>query len=163
LEDRDPLKPEAPLTASADSALRNPTKKRGRPLSATSRRALAVPHGQTPRNRIDMARAARRLDPTRAAELTELLERGETTLTVLAYVARFPKDQQWEAFEHLQGLGARGAKRFVECVTRPPTVPAMAERIVRWARREFPPVDPSEVAEACRLAASRLEEQAVRG
>jgi hypothetical protein len=158
VSDRDPLKPEAPLTTRADSALRNPTQKRGRPPSATRRRALAVPHGQVPRNRIDMAHAARRLDPTLAAELGELLERGETTLTVLAYVARFPREQQREAFEHLQGLGSRGAKRFVECVTRPPTVPAMSARILQWVRREFPPVDSCEIAEACRLAASRLEE-----
>jgi hypothetical protein len=127
------------------------------PPSATSHRALAVPHGQAPRNQIDMTRAARRLDSALAAELGELLAGGETTLTVLAYVARFPKDQQREAFEHLQPLGARGAKRFVECVTHPPTVPTMAERIARWVRREFPPVDPSEVAEACRLAARSLE------
>jgi hypothetical protein len=109
-----------------------------------------------------MSRAASRLDPTLAAELAKLLERGETTLTVLAYVARFPKAQQREAFEHLQGLGARGAKRFVECVTRPPTVPTMAERIARWARREFPPVNASEIAEACRLAAGHLGEQTDR-
>jgi hypothetical protein len=106
-----------------------------------------------------MASAARQLEPTLATEVSELLASGETTLTVLACVARFPKAQQREAFDHLQALGSRGAKRFVECVTRPPTVPNIAERIVRWVRREFPPVDPSEVAEACRLAANRLERQ----
>jgi hypothetical protein len=108
-----------------------------------------------------MSRAASRLDPTLAAELAELLERGETTLTVLAYLARFPRDRQRAAFDGLQALGARGAKRLVECVTRPPTVPVMAERIIRWVRREFPPVDPREVAAACRLAASALDEPPV--
>jgi hypothetical protein len=159
LDERDPLKQKPPPRPSGDSESRNPTKTVGRPPSATSRRALAVPHGDVPRNQIDLTRAASRLDPTLAAELGELLERGETTLTVLAYLARFPRHRQRAAFVDLQALGARGAKRLVECVSRPPTVPVMAERIVRWVRREFPPVDPSEVAAACRLAASLLEEQ----
>jgi hypothetical protein len=45
-------------------------------------------------------------------------------------------------------LGSRGAKRYVECLTRPPTVSDMALKIIKWVGREFPSMPASDVAEA---------------
>jgi hypothetical protein len=99
------------------------------------------------------------IDDPLKAELLKLATEGKTTVTVLAYVARFPSDQQREMFEVLNELGSRGAKRYVECLTCPPSESDMAMRIIRWVGREFPSIASQQTAEALRLAALALEQE----
>jgi hypothetical protein len=82
---------------------------------------------------------------------------GKTTLTVLAYVARFPEGQQRAMFEKLNRLGSRGAKRYVECLTRPPTAEQIGRRVARWVSREFPALPIDQVVEGVREALFSLQ------
>ena len=74
--------------------VRNPTKKRGRPKKETSaHKAMAGLCGA--RNGADMLSAVLHGMPKDLqAELLPLADRKEVSVTVLAYVARFPPDQQ---------------------------------------------------------------------
>jgi hypothetical protein len=137
--------------------VRNPTKKRGRPKKETSaHKAMAGLCGA--RNGADMLSAVLHGMPKDLqAELLPLADRKEVSVTVLAYVARFPPDQQREMFEVLRPLGARGAKRYVECLTRPPSAMQMGHRIARWAVREFPSLTFDDIAAGLRKALVYLE------
>lgn len=135
---------------------RNPTKKRGRPPKEYNRHAFAKIIG-TGRNMADMVHAVvRGLEPSLQDELLPLADVGKTTMTVLAYVARYPYAEQRAMFEELNALGSRGAKRYVECLTRPPTTVAIAQRILRWITREFPSLSRKDVALGLRVAAVAL-------
>src|SRR5262249_26300000 len=104
----------------ADNSGRIPTKKRGRPKQELSkRREMAKALGS--RNAADMASAVLAgLDPELREELLPLAGGKKTTSTILGYVARFPLEKQRAMFNKLNRLGARAAKRYVECLTRPP-------------------------------------------
>jgi hypothetical protein len=130
------------------NSVRNPSKKPGRPkLKFTANKHIEATCGS--RNVADMAMAVvRRLDKDLYETVRPLLAARATTLTVLAYVARYPHDQQAEVFLMLNRLGSRGAKRFVECSTRPPSATTIAEKIVTFVNREFPGVHPDLIAEA---------------
>lgn len=137
------------------STVRIPNKKRGRPSGPTAYKIMLDRYG---RNQADMLSAVSdRLAPDLRDELFELVDRNKTSLTTLAYVARFPHTHQRQAFDKLNGMGARAAKRYVECVAKPPEVQEIARRIVRFVAREFPPVDTADIVAALRDAADRLE------
>ena len=131
---------------------RNPTKKRGRP-----KKAIRVREYMTgvcgSRNKADMISAIDHgLSEELQAELMPLANAGKLSTTILAYVGRFPPERQREMFTLFNRLGARGAKRYVECLTRPPTDAQAAERMVGWATREFPALTFEQLADALRLA-----------
>jgi hypothetical protein len=138
---------------------RNPKKKRGRPKLATTfyKTFVSILHK---RNQVDMIESFRRgcRDEELSRELLALADAKKTTATVLAYVARFPADQQRTAFEMLNKLGSRAAKRYVECHTSPPSPQQMEERLYALVLREFPlgPVNPQRLAMACVGVADRL-------
>ena len=123
---------------------RNPTKKRGRPPHPLGglRKYLTGVVGS--RNRADMVMMCKGLAPDLHDELMSKASWGrkkgtETTVGVVAYLARLPHAEQREAFEMFKQMGARFAKRYVECLNRPPSVNQMVKRIVRWLTTEFPP------------------------
>jgi len=105
-----------------------------------------------------LSRIEKSLVPELKAEVLPLAANKRGMLTILAYVARFAEGTQREAYEVLGPLGARGAKRFVECNIKPPTVEDMVRRISGWLTREFPPrvVDMEDLASACKLVAENL-------
>ena len=130
--------------------------KRGRPRDEERRDAIAICGN---RNSADMwLSVSRGLNPKLEKKLMAMVAEGKTTMTVLAYLAKFPHDQQEERFKVLNLLGARGAKRYVECLTKPPSVTDMARRIHLWVFREFPCVPPEDVTAALRLTAAVFEE-----
>lgn len=136
---------------------RNPTKKRGCPPKELSTRKHMTDMLGT-RNKADMTMAVvHGLAEDLKDELSAMADRKETSLTVLAYVARFPHEQQREMFETLNRLGARGAKRYVECLTRPPTIEQMGERIARWLAKEFPSLSFEKMVAGCQKAADLLK------
>ena len=136
---------------------RTPTKKRGRPKKEATIRERMMVCCPT-RNNADMVIAvADHLDKDLWAEVAPLADRKEVSMTVLAYVARFPQNQQREMFKVLRKLGARGAKRYVECLTRPPSAMQMGHRIARWAVREFPSLTFDDIAAGLRKALVCLE------
>jgi hypothetical protein len=141
-------------------------RKRGRPKAdPPSFRQHQLSNGGQPRNQVDIFQAIlERMDDDLRRELLTLVDQKKSSLTVVQYVARFPREQQREAFDHLNRLGARGAKRYVECLRRRPSVAEMAMRIRRWARREFPHLSDHELALALAKAsidAKRSEDQGV--
>jgi hypothetical protein len=99
-----------------------------------------------------------RLCPELEARTKEIVSRPGG-LTVLAYAARFPHDEQPEMFELFRKIGARAAKRYVECVMRPPTSETIAVRLLAWLDREFPPVARSLKCEALELALAAASQE----
>ena len=114
------------------------------------------------RNNADMHTAVGRfMEPSLRDELLQAVTRGETTMTVLAYVARFPHDEQRLAFERLNPLGARGAKRWMENMLRPPSSDKVVSSVLAFLAREFPAVE-VETLEAALVDAARRLESATR-
>jgi hypothetical protein len=130
---------------------RNPTKKRGRPKKTVNRHGLGKMVGGT-RHTADMINAVNHRLAPELQHLVELADEGKTTLGVLAYVARFPPDQQGRMFDVLNPLGTRGAKRYVECLTKPPTDRDVAHRLLGWLAREFPAVPDSVIEDGLKRA-----------
>jgi hypothetical protein len=131
---------------------RNPTKKRGRPKKEFSvRKYMTRQMGS--RNQGDMIASTCRglAEDLREELLPQADQGGKINLTMLAYLARFPHEEQREMLELFKALGARGAKRYVECLTRPPSPEEMAKRILRWVTREFPSVPPEDLTRALEL------------
>lgn len=144
-------------TAEQAELIRTPKKRRGRPSSIERTRLLAV----VGRNMADMTMAATYLDPGLKAELSPQVKEGQLSMTLLAYIGRFPREQQREMLERLRPLGARAAKRYVECQTRPPDEAVIATRLLSWLGREFPGVDRHMIVSALDLAAivARADEE----
>jgi hypothetical protein len=129
-----------------------------RPASVPSGRGALRAHFSS-RNRADMMAAMLRgLSDDLWPEAERALGAGKGSLTILGYVARFPPDEQRRMYELFQELGARGAKRYVECLANPPSPAAMAQRVKRWIAREFPTSEGSELAAALRIAAASLDQ-----
>ena len=78
------------------------------------------------------------MEPALRDELLAAAARGETTMTVLACVARFCPEDQREAFKRLNAMGARTAKRYLDNLQRPPTVDAIVDSLAAFLDREFP-------------------------
>ncbi|HUY32864.1 MAG TPA: hypothetical protein VMV69_08790 [Pirellulales bacterium] len=142
------------------NSVRNPNKKRGRPRGTNGARKFWQDSSRRAgRNYADMLSAIVHgiADKDLKSELLRLADTGDTTLTTLAYVARFPHDRQRDAFNMLNGMGARAAKRWVECVENPPGVQKIANVVAMFLAREFPPVEHATLAEALRLLANTIE------
>jgi hypothetical protein len=151
---------EQPQEGGTDNG-RNPTKKRGRPKKRIRIRDYMTGMLGS-RNQADMIAGCARLDPRVQEELLPLAgknydRKAETTATVLAYLARFPPEQQREMFPILNRLGSRGAKRYVECLTHPPTAEQIGERVARWMVREFPSLSFDEAIAGCKEALTYLQ------
>lgn len=133
---------------------RNPTKRRGRPPVMSETRDQQARAFRWPRNQLDAHRAVMlNVDRDFARELLQLVDEKKTTMTVVQQVARFPREDQRAAFALLNRLGARAAKRWVECQINPPTREQMAGRLVAWARREFPTATVDDLTAAFRHVA----------
>jgi hypothetical protein len=139
---------------------RNPMKKRGRPKEPITKRDFT--RGLGSRNKQDMLWdiEGRIIDEDFRRELLAMCDNKQTTLTVVACVARFKPEDQRRAFEVLNKLGARGAKRFVESLRDPPSRDVIAGRLVRWLKREFPLATDEDLALACYGVWFRFEESA---
>jgi hypothetical protein len=112
------------------------------------------------RNKADMSIAVMHgLAPAIRDELLARADRGEVSMTTLAYLARLVPAEQVVLAEHFVKNGARGSKRFIECLTRPPDEAAIAKRVLGFVAREYPagPVAPRLVAAALHRAARAIE------
>ncbi len=132
--------------------------KRGRPQKTYNRHRLGRVLGGG-RNRADLVAAWLRLDPRHRDEWLRLADAKQIHGTTLAYLARLPVEDQAVFLSTFRKQGARWAKRFVECLTQPPSHATIAERLLVFARREFPSlvVEADDLAAAFRLAAETLE------
>jgi hypothetical protein len=136
----------------ADNNGRTPTKKRrGRPPVWMNRLAMAKQVGFT-RHQADMTSAALAgLAPGLHDRWLPLLDKKETTFTIIGCVARFPHERQEQMFEHFQGIGTRAAKRFVECMRKPPARGVVAKRTLAWLLREFPTLSMADLLQGMEL------------
>jgi len=139
---------------------RIPNKKRGRPRTLTGYKRLKAICGA--RNGADMIGSCMRLHPEHSAAWLQCADKREISMTALAYLARFSHERQVELFDTFRTLGARGAKRYVECLTRPPTPEQIAERILNWIGHEFPSVACEKVGEGLEIAAVSVKTAAER-
>ena len=134
------------------------TRKIGKPGRRPGIRKLMHDRNGGSRNNADMIVAAVKgiADPWRT-ELMEMVDRHETSMTVVACVAKFPPDQQREAFALFQKRGARWAKRYCDGMSNPPTPLAIKLRLLKWCAQEFPTVPGETMVEALRWAAESIE------
>ena len=102
--------------------------------------------------------ATRNLIPEIREDLAAQAVAGTTTRAVVKAVASFAPSQQREAFTLMNSIGARAAKRWIQCQRNPPTCERMADRIVQGAAREFPAVPLGDLAQALLLASDGVEE-----
>lgn len=114
-------------------------RRKGRPPGV--RHSLVHDLGSTRNNADSHTAVGMYMEPSLRDELLHAAGHGKTTMTVLAAVARYPHARQREAYEKLNAMGARAAKRWVENTLCPPSSGAVALSILAFLKREFPAVD----------------------
>jgi len=111
------------------------------------------------KHQADLYRSFSRLHPKFKDKWIRMIDRKETTQTIVYCVSKFRVEDQPKAFVFFTNIGSRAAKRWIECRNNPPTIDAIARRITKYLAREFPGVPDSQVVAALEAITETLEQE----